>query len=48
MNPSDIVSLVVGMLTILSIIIAGNVWLIRSVVRQELTKFEARIMADRG
>lgn len=43
MQPSDWIAVVAGCLTIFSLIIAGNVWLIRSVVRQELTKFEERL-----
>ena len=37
-NPGDWVALIVGVLAIVSGVIAGLTWLIRNVVRDELTK----------
>lgn len=42
MKPEEWVTLIGGVLSILTVLIIGNVWLIRSVVRQELLKFEER------
>jgi len=42
MQPSDWVTLIGGVLSILTVIVVANVWLIRQVVRQELLKFEER------
>lgn len=43
MNPNDVVAIVGGCVSILTAIILGNVWLIRTVVRGELVKFEERL-----
>ena len=43
MQPNDIVAIVGGCVSILTAIILGNVWLIRTVVRGELVKFEERL-----
>lgn len=43
MQPNDVVAIVGGCVSILTAIILGNVWLIRTVVRQELVKFEERL-----
>ena len=43
MNPNDWVAIVGGIVSIFTALILGNVWLIRTVVRQELVKFEERI-----
>ena len=43
LQPSDVVTLIGGVLSILTVIVVANVWLIRTVVRQELMKFEERL-----
>lgn len=43
MTPNDIVAIIGGCISILTAIILGNVWLIRTVVRAELVKFEERL-----
>jgi uncharacterized protein YneF (UPF0154 family) len=43
MTPQDTVAIIGGCVSILTAIILGNVWLIRAVVRAELTKFEERL-----
>lgn len=47
MNPNDWVAIVGGVVSIFTAIILGNVWLIRTVVRAELVKFEERISRGR-
>jgi len=47
MQPSDWVTLIGGVLSILTVIVIANVWLIKSVVRQELRGFEERLKHDR-
>lgn len=47
MSPNDVVAIVGGCVSILTAIILGNVWLIRTVVRAELVKFEERISRGR-
>lgn len=43
MQPDDVVAIIGGCISILTAIILGNVWLIRTVVRAELVKFEERL-----
>lgn len=43
MDPQSAVTIIGGCISILTAIILGNVWLIRTVVRQELVKFEERL-----
>lgn len=43
MDPQNVVTIIGGCISILTAIILGNVWLIRTVVRQELVKFEERL-----
>ena len=47
MQPSDWVTLIGGVLSILTVIVIANVWLIKSVVRQELRGLEERLKHDR-
>lgn len=47
MQPSDWVTLIGGVLSIVTVLVIANVWLIRSVVRQELRTFEERWKNDR-
>lgn len=47
MDPQDYITIIGGCVSILTAVILGNVWLIRTVVRQELVKFEGRILRDR-
>jgi hypothetical protein len=47
MQPSDWVTLIGGVLSIVTVLVVANVWLIRSVVRQELRTFEERMKHDR-
>ena len=43
MQWTDVVGLAVGIITILGAILAGIIWLVRSVVRQELEKYTKTI-----
>lgn len=43
MQWTDVVGLAVGIITILGAILAGIIWLVRAVVRQELEKYTKTI-----
>jgi hypothetical protein len=43
MQWTDVVGLAVGIITILAAILAGIIWLVRAVVRQELEKYTKTI-----